>query len=326
MRVSTSQPLVASLSGSGGPVKQKPDTFDSPIVLRSEVASTKRSNHDVGNRSTIAEESCEVHPKGKLDPLELTEQYIGTDCQTAVLKINADVILDSTPPGIITSGNHSPCFPASKDSGRDEAPHITSSIDFTKQPCSPGPDKEGIFDVDGEVQSLCSGLSSVGIHSHLENSYFIPSAPNSSISNPVLIKPLENQGLQQDNSKQFMKPTTSLTLREVAFDNQRMKGLEGICHPPSTSCSPDLLQASNQSSCCSLQQSEVCTRNNPNAEPRIVHLKYDEAAFPCASAKSVLSNGFNDDKTSSFVELGGIFGYSNLFSDCGKRDIHGKIR
>uniref|UniRef100_A0A5B7AMI5 CCR4-NOT transcription complex subunit 4 n=1 Tax=Davidia involucrata TaxID=16924 RepID=A0A5B7AMI5_DAVIN len=329
--VSTSWPSVANLSGLNGPAKLKPDTSNGPLVFLSEEVSTRKSECDAGNRSMMAEESWEVHCDGNLNPSESNMQYTDENCRTAVS------IPDATPT-IMSSSNHSPCLPASKDGdGNNAAPsNITSSVEFTEQSCSSGPDKDGNLDEGGELQSFCSKLSLIHVRSGPEEEHSTSVLPNSCSS----MKSPGNQCSQLDNRRQQSEPITSPALMEatatvnaasdpkeddsLAFDEQGLKGYESICHPPS-SFSPTLQQILNKSSCHSWQPDDVCNRSNINAGPRNATVKPDYAAVPFTSGNSVLSNGRNGNKSNSFTRVDGVIECSDLFSDVGKGTYLGRF-
>ncbi|KAF8402776.1 hypothetical protein HHK36_010866 [Tetracentron sinense] len=362
MRVSNCWSSASSLACSNVHAKQKLDTFDGPLVLPSAVASTARTltlHGDVAKNFIDAEESHAMHSNGSLGPLESTKQYIGSDFPTTAPETPAEVVLDATP--TVTSSNHVPCLPASKD--KDicvlKPSNITNSIDLTRHSCSAGPGKDENVDAEGKIQSLCSGLSSISIDSHLpdDHSDVIRIRPNSLVSNNFPIRSPGNQGLQQYYVEQFRDPLSSPALRKsatasngvviqrdksgrldsptqvlqntcsvveedsLAFDDERLKESEVANHQSYLPHSSHKFH----SRCHSWQHSETCSTSNLNADPRIVHKKVDEAFVPFNSDDAVLSNGYNENKVGSSDELDRVWEQPSLFSNAKEGKYLGKF-
>ncbi|KAF8395025.1 hypothetical protein HHK36_018964 [Tetracentron sinense] len=352
-----SWPSVASWACSNMPAKQKPDTFNGSLVLPAAVANTTQASilhvDDVGKNFMDTEESHAMHFNGKLGPSESSKQYIGRDFPTNESDTPAEVVLNATPASV-TSSSHLP--PTSKD--RDRCiimpANVTNTVDIARQSSNFGPDKDENVVADGKIRSLCSGLTSISIDSHIldENSDAI--RPNSSATTNFSFRSHGNQGLQQSYVEQFGEPLTSPASRKastasngvcihrensdrrsgsqrqvlqeacgvveedlLAFDDERLKDSEVASYQSYMPHSYNQLQISNHSSSHSWQNSKPCSASNFNVDPRIVHKKVDEASLPNKAGDEVLSNGYNENEARS-AELDKVLERSSLYSNAKK--------
>ncbi|KAL9399169.1 hypothetical protein Peur_008130 [Populus x canadensis] len=282
-RVAGSLPPVTSLSSSGGTPNHKPETSHGDHGLAPEVVITKSSG-DI--KRTIPEGSCEVHPAN------------------------------------LTSIDHFPCPPASQDSASDtdEPPAGTSPSKITKLSYFTGLDEDENFHADGDLQGLCSGLSSISIDDHLKDEYREPVTPDISISNHKLPK---SQGSQPFVSEPPSNSSSSPKLRECAivedllcFDDREVQGFGSIHHEPPISSLLSPKQYLEQSTYHSWRQGENC-QSTIDVHPSIVPAKHDEFAFPFRSGNTVLSNGLHDRQANGLVEWDRSSNYSSVLSEVG---------
>eukprot|EP00258_Populus_trichocarpa_P042855 XP_024458874.1 uncharacterized protein LOC18100238 isoform X2 [Populus trichocarpa] len=282
-RVAGSLPPVTSLSSSGGTPNHKPETSHGDHGLAPEVVITKSSG-DI--KRTIPEGSCEVHPAN------------------------------------LTLIDHFPCPPASQDSASDtdEPPAGTSPSKITKLSYFTGLDEDENFHADGDLQGLCSGLSSISIDDHLKDEYREPVTPDISISNHKLPK---SQGSQPFVSEPPSNSSSSPTLRECAivedllcFDDREVQGFGSIHHEPPISSLLSPKQYLEQSTYHSWQQGENC-QSTIDVHPSIVPAKHDEVAFPFRSGNTVLSKGLHDRQANGLFEWDRSSNYSSVLSEVG---------
>ncbi|XP_050242839.1 uncharacterized protein LOC126691762 [Quercus robur] len=314
MRVSTSLPPVTSISVSG-PSNQNPDISDNSQVLPLDVM-TERSTHDA-TKSMIDEESWEVHSNAKLKPIESTKQFVDGNCQVVESNTNAESILDSTR-ATVTSSKHFSHLLAAKGINQNIAAQSTStsSLELIKPSYSPGFLKDGSIHADGNVQGLCSDLSSTNNHNHFKQNFSGSVGPEGDLT--------QTKGAQQDDKELSGEASMSTAFMEAALmegllglDDQQPKDFKGIHQQPSISCSPCLYQNLNQPSCHFWQHGEVSKQSNVVQDPRIVCMKQEEDAYQLTSESTVSSNGFNDNKINILPDFGGTFGSSSVFSEKG---------
>lgn len=314
MRVSTSLPPVTSISVSG-PSNQNPDISDNSQVLPSEVM-TERSTHDA-TKSKIDEESWEVHSNAKLKPIESTKQFVDGNYQVVESNTNAESILDSNR-ATVTSSKHFSHLLAAKGINQNIAAQSTStsSPELIKPSYSPGFLKDGSIHADGNVQGLCSDLSSMNNHNHFKQNFSGSVGPESDL--------IQTKGSQQNDKELSGEASMSTAFMEAALmegllvlDDQQPKVFKGIHQQPSISCSPCLYQNLNQPNCHFWQHGEVSKQSNVVQDPRIVCMKHEEDSYQLTSESTVSSNGFNDNKTNILPDFGGTFGSSSVFSEKG---------
>ncbi|XP_011004153.1 PREDICTED: uncharacterized protein LOC105110716 isoform X2 [Populus euphratica] len=282
-RVAGSLPPVTSLSSSGGTPSYKPETSHGDHGLAPEVVITKSSGD---MKRTIPEGSCEVHPAN------------------------------------LTSIDHFSCPPASQDSASDtdEPQAGTSPSKITKLSYFTGLDEDENFHADGDLQGLCSGLSSISIDDHLKDEYHEPVTSDISISNHKLPK---SQGSQPFVSEPPCNSSSSPTQRECAivedllcFDDREVQGIRSIHHEPLISSLLSPKQYLEQPTYHSWQQGENC-QSTIDVHPSIVPAKHDEVAFPFRSGNTVLSNGLHDRQANGLVEWDRSSNYSSVLSEVG---------
>ncbi|KAK0585344.1 hypothetical protein LWI29_027094 [Acer saccharum] len=337
-RVSASLPPIKNLSGSGRPPSDQPKTSSSTQFLKSEVVSISRSTNSM---KSVA--SHEGHLNSTLDLPELAEDCVDGDPQIDLSNTNVEDIVDTTP-ATATSKNNLSCLTSAKGSDRDIAalPTITSYLEHTKPFTDPGYGDDDDCHV-RDFQGLCSGLSSIRLQSHLKKEHSVPVV--SSVSNHIPINFPQSQGSQADISEQYSVPITSSSQRETATmedllesDYQNLNGSEGIYQLPSVSstCS---LQNLNKSSYPSWQPGEASNQSYLDAHTRIVPMKQDEVSSPLTSQNPIskhnevalpwthtnfTSDGFNNNKASSFVNWDATIDHSSVFSEMGLGNYLGK--
>ncbi|KAJ0027789.1 hypothetical protein Pint_35564 [Pistacia integerrima] len=304
MRVSASLPPNKNLSGSGQPPNDQPKLSNGLQVLKSDTVSTTRSTHNV--KLMEAEANCEVLGS-KLNSLELQKEHINGDYQIDLSNRNAEVILGTTP-ATSTTKNHSPYLPSLN--GSEAIP-----LQHNKSLSSPNSVENENHHVIRDIQGLCSGLSSTGLQNHIKKEYSVPVVKSSSYSH-ASVSMLESQGSQEDISEQSSESTTSPASNGAPtdfldFDDRQLKSLKGIHHQASMSSSPCSLQNLNQSSYSSWQSGDINSHSNLDAHTGIAPMKYDRVSSP------LISNGFYNNKVSSFVNLDATVDHSGVFSEVG---------
>ncbi|KAF9664994.1 hypothetical protein SADUNF_Sadunf16G0076100 [Salix dunnii] len=288
--VAGSLPPVKSLSSSGGTPNHKPETSHGPCALTSEVVSTKSSG-DI--KRTILEGTCEVNPA------------------------NVKLI------------DHLSCSPASQDSAGDTAlPSAgTSPSKLTKPSCITSLDEDENFHSDGDLQGLCSGLSSISIDGNLKDEYCEPvisevsisihKLPKSEVSQPFVSEPLsESSFLPTRRECAFVEDLP-------CFDDQEVQGFDFIHNQPPISSFPSPKQHLEQS----WQQGQI-HQSTVDVHPSFLPSKLDEVAFPFRSGNTVLSNGLLDRQANGLTEWDRSIKHSSVFLEVGSGkclEEHGKL-
>ncbi|KAK3227664.1 hypothetical protein Dsin_007526 [Dipteronia sinensis] len=330
-RVSASLPPIKNLSGSGRPPSDQPKTSSGTQFLKSEVVSISSSTNSMKSMDTVA--SHEGHLNSTLDLLELADDCVDGDPPIDLSNTNVEDIVDTTP-ATATSKNNLSCLTSANGSDRDIAalPTSTSYLEHTKPFTDPGYGDDDDCHV-RDFQGLCSGFSSIRLQSHLKKEHSVPVVSYSA----------------HITSSSPRQAATLEDLLESDFKN--LNGSDGIYQLPSVSstCS---LQNLNKSSYPSWQPGEVSNQSYLDAHTRIVPMKQDEVASPWTSQNPVskvaspwtsqnpiskhnevalplthtnsISDGFNDNKASSFVNWAATIDHSSVFSEMGSGSYLGK--
>ncbi|KAJ9181628.1 hypothetical protein P3X46_009740 [Hevea brasiliensis] len=192
-------------------------------------------------------------------------------------------------------------------------PAGASSSGLAKPSCTALHEDEN-FHPDGDIQGLCSALSSISIDSHLKNENSNPVISQSSVYDH---KPL-SQYSQQDMDL-LMKSSALPALREnsvvkesSSFNDQQLTASGDTNNLPSLSCLLSSEQYLKESRCHSWKQDEISHQSSVDAYPSTAHIKCEAAALPLRSGQSVLSNGFCDNQPRSCVQMDGTSNYSNV--------------
>ncbi|XP_062171346.1 uncharacterized protein LOC133877121 isoform X2 [Alnus glutinosa] len=333
MRASNGQPQAASIACPNGPLKQKPDTVVSTLEFSSGVAGTTRASSlhgDAGKRPTLNEEIQTMNPQSKPESLKSLKQHISMDSRANPSEKSAT--LDGTRASLILSCELS-CSPASKenDRGISMPAEITNSAYHTGQSCGSVPEKSRV-DSDGQIQNLCSDMSSISIDRIAKDEHSGVVSPNSSLSDHGLIKAPGNQGLQKhyaaqyrehsittvgktnsingvyasreqcdwrsDSHAQTTKDTSSGVEDDIiSFDSQRLKDPEVISRSSYLTNSSNLLHVSRSNS---LQYSDSYGALSLNADhPIHMDNRVSDGSLLHSSGVSVMSNGFPENLVSS---------------------------
>ncbi|GLT53572.1 hypothetical protein SLA2020_268350 [Shorea laevis] len=304
MRASNGQPQAASIACPNGPLKQKPDTVVSTLEFSSAVPGTTRAlslhAYKYGFSSQSSEKS--VTPDGSRASLTLS-------CELS-------------------------CPPASKENDRDISmpAEITNSAYHTGQSCGSVPEKSRVVASDGQIQNLCSDMSSISIDRIAKDEHSGVAGPNSSLSDHGLIKAPGNQGLQKhyvapytehsitmvakansingvyasreqcdwrsDSHAQATKNTSSGVEEDIiSFDSQRLKDPEVLSRTPYVTNSSNPLHVSRSNP---LQYSDAYGALGLNADhPIHVDNRVSDSSLLHSSSVSVMSNGFTENLVSS---------------------------
>lgn len=333
MRASNGQPQAASIACPNGPLKQKPDTIVSTLEFSSGVAGTTRASSlhgDAGKRPTLNEEIQTMNLQSKPESLKSLKQHISMDSRANPSEKSAT--LDGTRASLALSCELS-CSPASKenDRGISMPAEITNSAYHTGQSCGSVPEKSRV-DSDGQIQNLCSDMSSISIDRIAKDEHSGVVSPNSSLSDHGLIKAPGNQGLQKhyaaqyrehsittvgkansingvyasreqcdwrsDSHAQTTKDTSSGVEDDIiSFDSQRLKDPEVISRSSYLTNSSNLLHVSRSNP---LQYSDSYGALSLNADhPMHADNRVSDGSLLHSSSVSVMSNGFPENLVSS---------------------------
>ncbi|TKY52876.1 CCR4-NOT transcription complex subunit 4 [Spatholobus suberectus] len=242
---------------------RKVEASNDPQALVSGVACTERSIFNT-RRSGEAENSSDVRSNGAFVPSEMNKHNIGGNSQTRESNVFNEVTVEKLP-GIILSNCETP-LAAFID--RDiVAPSVsTSFLELSRQHDFNIDTAVGI-NSNGDIHGLCSGLSSISINNHLEDSYFTPDSD----ALPFTHNPINSsigQHLQQDNEYLTEHSTTPAFWEDIIVDDvlnidyEPQKFSKGINYPSSGLNSTCLPQNVNQSSNQPLQQDQICCQNH----------------------------------------------------------------
>ena len=328
-RAPNGQPPAASIACANGPSKQKTEAVSSTLVFSSAVAGPIQAStlHGDGSKKpTLNEDIQTINPQSKSESLKPLKQHTSMDCLSNPTEKLA--ILDGTHASLSLS-NELSCPPAPKDNdgGINMPPDITDSAFNTGHSCASVPEKLGVV-ASGQIQNLCSVMSSISIDGIARDEHSGVVRPNSSESDPVLIKAPGIQGLQQHYAEQYREPASTTigkatpingvyALSEqcdwrsdsngqvaqdnaseveddvLSFDSQRLKDPEVVSRATYLPNSANSLHASRSHT---LPHSEVYGAVRLNADhPISLDNRISEGSHLHSSNMSVLSNGFPEN-------------------------------
>ncbi|KAJ1375415.1 Zinc finger, RING-type [Sesbania bispinosa] len=233
--VSGSLPQDTSSSCSSNLANRKVEASNDPQALMSGVACTERPILNT-RRSGEAENNSEVHSNGVFIPSESNKNHIDGNSQTSFMGNDQDMT----------------------------APSVSTSFVELSRPCCD-------FNIDkavsnGDVQGLCSGLSSISINGHLEDSYFTPDSDRLPFTHNSINSSIRKH-LQQDNEYCEEHSTTPAFWEDIIVDDilkldyEHQKFSKGMNGLSSRLCSPCLPQKVNQSNLQPRQQDQICHQN-----------------------------------------------------------------
>ncbi|XP_022755671.1 uncharacterized protein LOC111303574 isoform X4 [Durio zibethinus] len=358
------QPQSASLPCSNGTSKQKSDLVSSTLPFSSAVTNTNQvcTLHD-GVIKKPSEEIRAMHMKCKPDLLKPLKDNAGFDGQTTALEkpTSPDRVSGSK-----SSSCHLSCPPASNynDQGTNIPSTVTSStFDHTGQSFISSSEKAGgISSTVGEIQSLCSYMSTLTLDRNVLNGHSDVVRPSSSAYHHGSSCSPTNKGLQQCYIEHYLEPlsspaagrsvtspngvcvskeqsdwrtdiqtqvaaNTSCEVEEdiLSFDNQRLKDPEVISRSSYVPNSPISLHLSNHSRSHSLQHSENFGAVNLNADTLFVDNKVSDSLRLYGSSVSSLSNGYPEKYISSSIGSDITTEGSLLLSNEGKGKQMGRL-
>lgn len=328
-RAPNGQPPAASIACANGPSKQKTEAVSSTLVFSSAVAGPIQAStlHGDGSKKpTLNEDIQTINPQSKSESLKPLKQHTSMDCLSNPTEKLA--IPDGTHASLSLS-NELSCPPAPKDNdgGINMPPDITDSAFNTGHSCASVPEKLGVV-ASGQIQNLCSVMSSISIDGIARDEHSGVVRPNSSESDPVLIKAPGIQGLQQHYAEQYREPASTTigkatpingvyALSEqcdwrsdsngqvaqdnaseveddvLSFDSQRLKDPEVVSRATYLPNSANSLHASRSHT---LPHSEVYGAVRLNADhPISLDNRISEGSHLHSSNMSVLSNGFPEN-------------------------------
>lgn len=360
MRATNGQPQAASIACPNGPLKQKLDTVVSTLEFSSAVPGTTRApslHGDTGKRPTLNEEIQIMNPQIKPESLKSLKQHISMDSRANPSE--KSVTPDGSRASLTLSCELS-CPPASKENDRDISmpAEITNSAYHTGQSCGSVPEKSRVVASDGQIQNLCSDMSSISIDRIAKDEHSGVVGPNSSLSDHGLIKAPGNQGLQKhyvapytehsitmvakansingvyasreqcdwrsDSHAQATKNTSSGVEEDIiSFDSQRLKDREVLSRTSYLTNSSNPLQVSRSNS---LQYSDAYGALGLNADhPIHVDNRVSDSSLLHSSSVSVMSNGFTENLVSSASGLGRTLEDSFLLPNEGKGKQMGRF-
>ncbi|KAL0436851.1 UNVERIFIED_CONTAM: CCR4-NOT transcription complex subunit [Sesamum radiatum] len=236
-RASNNHSLVTSVQCSSGPLKQKPGVSSGPVACSAAVASPiqlSSLHSDTGKMRVSNEESSTAQSKTKAETVEPWKKESSTDRRIIVSESSAA----SVQPVNLSMNRHSHSQPTTKP-----PPISTDIIDSSLMLSVHASDKDYIDATEGNVENICSDISSLSIH--------------------------ENQVLQDSNVGQMREPVTSQTsgtaanTTEDVADVQSDFGLGAPAHVTQVDMheiDDDLLSFNNQR----LKDPEVVSNRIPN--------------------------------------------------------------
>uniref|UniRef100_K7LZK9 CCR4-NOT transcription complex subunit 4 n=1 Tax=Glycine max TaxID=3847 RepID=K7LZK9_SOYBN len=283
--VSGNLPHDTSSSCSGNLANRKIEASNDPQALVSGVASTERSINI--RKSGEAENSSDVCSNGAFVPSETNNHNSGGNSKTSFMDNDQDTVAPSVSTGFLElSRQH--------DFNIDTAVGINSN---------------------GDVHGLCSGLSSISINIHLEDSYLTPDSDGLPFTRNSIDSSL-GQHLQQDNEYSTEHSSTPAFWEDIIvddvlnIDSKQQKFSKGINYSSSSGLhSSCLTQNVNHSSHQPFQQDQICHQNHfrkPSTESfnehlETGHVKYGESKDNGAGVDSMVASDMGENNIISDI-------------------------
>lgn len=321
-------PPAASIACPDGLSKQKPDTVGNTLAFSSAVACTSPASTfhgDAGKRPALIEDIQIMNSNSKLESLQALKQHRSMDSESNPSEELATE--DGTYTSLTLSSElSSPLASKDNDRGISMPPEIVNSAYQPGQSCSSVPEKPGVAS-DGQIHSLCTDIYSMSIDGIPRDVHSVVGRPNSSLSDPILIKAPGNQGLQQhyaepsiatlrkassingvyasrehcewksDSPTQVTQDTSSEAEDDIlSFDSQRLKDPEVL----RSTYLPNSANSLHVSRSQPLQYSEDYGTPSLNADRLIsVDNRVSDDSFLPSSGISMICNGFAENLVSN---------------------------
>ncbi|XP_020226442.1 uncharacterized protein LOC109808041 isoform X2 [Cajanus cajan] len=252
----------------GDLANRKVEASNDPQALVSRVACTESSILNT-RRLEEAENGSAVHLNGSFVPSEMNKHDIGGNSQTRESNVFSEVTVEKLPGNVLSSYE----TPLAAFIGNDQdivAPSVsTSFLELPRHDLNI--DTSVGINSNGDVHGLCSGLSSININNHLEDSYFTPDADGLPDGLPLTHNSINSsigQHLQQGNGHSTEHSTIPAFWEDIIVDDillrdyEQQKISKGINYLSSGLHSSCLPQNVNQSSHQPLQQDQIYHQNH----------------------------------------------------------------
>lgn len=209
-----------------------------------------------------AENSSEMHSNGMFVPSELNKHHIGRDSQTCESNVTNEVTVKKLPGIILSDCETSLAAFLGNDQDMVAPSGSTSFPELSRLHCDFNINKAVS---NGDVHGLCSGLSSISINNHLEDSYITPDSDRLLLTHNSISS--IGKHLQEDNEYGKEHSTTPAFWEDIIvgdilnIDYEQQKFSQGINNLSSGLHSPCLPQNVNQSSYQPRQQDQICHQN-----------------------------------------------------------------
>lgn len=227
------------------------------------VACTERSNLNRG--SGEAENSSEMRLNDVFLSSESNKYYIDGNCHTCESNVINEVTVEKLSGTVLSNSETS----ATAFMGNDQdmvAPSTSTSFLELSRPRDFNIDRAVSIDSNGDVQGLCSGLSSFSMCNHLEDSYFTPDSDTLLYTHNKINSSI-GKHLQQDNDDFEEHSTTPILWEDIIVDDMVNKDpdhqnfCKGINDLSFGLRSPSLPQNGSQSSHQLWQKEQICHQN-----------------------------------------------------------------
>ncbi|KAK7393584.1 hypothetical protein VNO78_22142 [Psophocarpus tetragonolobus] len=276
--VSGTLPQDTSSSCSGNLTNKKVEASNDPHALVSGIACTEHERSILNSRSGGAEHSSNVHSN-------MNKHNISGNSQTHFMDNDQDIVTPSVSTGFLE-------HPKQHDF------KIATTI------CS---------NSNGDVHGLCSGLSSISINNHVEDSCFTPDSDRLPFT-PNSINSSIGHHLQKDNEYCTEHSTTPAFWEDIIVDDilnidcEQQKFSKGINYRSSGLQSNCLPQNVNQSSHQPLQQDQICRQNHFGKTSESLNESMETG--PVKHMESKVNNGTGVDSM-----IASDMGENNIISD-----------
>ncbi|KAK7245185.1 hypothetical protein RIF29_40020 [Crotalaria pallida] len=249
MRVSGSIPPDTTSSCSGNSAIRKVEASNDPQVPVSVVKSSEKSV--LNTRSEEDKNSSEGHSGDVLLTSEVNKHNVGGNSQTYKSDVK-EVIAEKLPSTVLSNSENSPAAFMGNDEDMVGPAASTNFVKLSKPHCDFNIDKAVSLNSNGDVQHLCSKLTSTSMHSHLEDSYSIPDSDRLHSTHNSIDSSIGHH-LQQGDQYSNEHSTTPDLWEDIIvddmpnLDNEQSQFCKGVNNLSAGLCSPGLAQNVDQS-------------------------------------------------------------------------------
>ncbi|XP_054818996.1 uncharacterized protein LOC129318278 isoform X2 [Prosopis cineraria] len=308
MRVSGTLPPHTSTQNSGSSLNRKVEVSNDPQAIVSGVSSAERLTLNTRTSGGVA---FDAHSSALLESLDFNKRDIEGTMQTHQSYVTKAGVVEKLPSDGMS--NHGTSLAVTAGDGLGEvSPASRGFVEFS-QSCDLNMDRVFSHNSNHDVKGLCSGLSSLSIHSHVEDTCCTPGSDNIGFTNNS-IGSFGRQHMMEENQYSAEQSTWPALWEEIIVDDllnldcEQPKCSKGFNNLSSGISLPGLPLNLEQSSHQVWQQDKVGHHSQPGKLSDYFDngTGFDDKVSPDMAESSIISNILSlemDAWEDSFVKL-----------------------